>query len=266
MSNIFGLNAWRDYDNWDPQAPIVLLFGDSWFWYPIPGVGNLADKFNDFGRAQALSLVSVGDIGLEIGDPGRHILYELSTFLQWESSTVDLIAVSGGGNDFAGPDDLDPLMQPGNKTDPKSWFKEDALKDLFQRVRTGYERVIHLRDTFCPDIAILTHSYDYAHASGKGFLFFSPWIKPSFEKLGVPDALRPALVKVIIDRLAQVQKDLAKKNKNYKFVDTRGSLTAAEWSNEIHPTGEGFRKIAGKFFPEFRKRFPDWVVKPKWLK
>jgi len=37
----------------------VLLYGDSWFWSPIPGVGNLADKFNDFGCGQAMSLVSI---------------------------------------------------------------------------------------------------------------------------------------------------------------------------------------------------------------
>ena len=265
MPNVFGLNAWREYDNVSPQAPIVLLFGDSWFWYPIPGVGNLADRFNDFGRLQAMSMVSIGDVGLEIGDPGKALLYQLSTFLQWESQTVDLIAVSGGGNDFAGPDDLDPLLQAGSKTNPKSWFKPDALKALFQRVQAGYERVIHLRDTFCPDVAILTHCYDYAHASGKGLLFFSPWIKPSFDKFAVPAALRPALVEIIIDRLADVQKKLAKDNDNYKFVDLRGTLTAAEWSNEIHPTAAGFSKLAGHFLPEFQKRFPEWVVKPKWL-
>jgi hypothetical protein len=265
MPNIFGLNEWRNHDNLDLQAPLVLLFGDSWFWYPIPGVGSLADKFNDFGRAQALSLVSIGDVGMEIGDPGKPLLYQLSTFLQWEAGTVDLIAVSGGGNDFAGPDDLDPLMRSGNPNAPKSWFKKAEMDDLFQRIRAGYERVIYLRDTFCPGVTILTHAYDYAHASGRGFLTFSPWIKPSFDTFKVPDALRPALVKIIIDRLALVQTQLAKQTKNYKFINTRGSLTAAEWSNEIHPTREGFQKLAGKFFPQFKSRFPDWVVKPKWL-
>jgi len=265
MPNIFGLNAWRDYDAWNPQAPLVLLFGDSWFAYPIPEVGNLADKFNDFNPLQAMSLVAIGDIGLEIGDPGKHFLYQLSTFLQWEADTVDMIAVSGGGNDFAGPDDLDPLMKQGNATDPKSWFDEAALKALFKSVRAGYERVVHLRDTFCPQVPILTHAYDYAHASGKAVLWLSPWIKPSFDKFGVPDKLRAGAVKVIIDRLAQVQRDLAKKHQNYRFVDTRGTLTAADWSNEIHPTGEGFRKIAGKFFPAFKQQFPDWIAKPKWL-
>jgi hypothetical protein len=266
MANIFGLNAWREYDDWNPQAPLVLLFGDSWFWYPIPGVGNLADKFNDFGYLQALALVSIGDVGMEIGDPGKHILHEIAAFLEWEARTVDLIAVSGGGNDFAGPDDLDPLMQRGNATDPKSWFKNDALPDLFRRVRVGYERVIHLRDTFCPDVTILTHSYDYAYASGKGFLFLSPWIKPSFDKFGVPDKLRPKVINLIIDGLANVQKTLSRKTRKYKFVETRGTLTPEEWSNEIHPTSDGFCKIAGKFFPEFKRGFPDWVIEPKWLK
>ena len=265
MPNIFGLDKWRTYEGADPQAPLVLLYGDSWFWYPIPGVGSLADKFNDFGYAQSIPFVSIGDIGMEIGDPGKRILYELAAFMQWEAGAVDLIAVSGGGNDFAGPEDLDPLMKPGSATNPDSWFIKKEMDELFKRVRKGYERVVYLRDTFCPHVTILTHAYDYAHASGKGFLTFSPWIKPSFDTCGVPEALRPQLVRVIINRLAQVQLQLAKQVKNYKFVNTRGTLTAAEWSNEIHPTEEGFRKIAGKFYPQFRSRFPDWVVKPKWL-
>src|SRR5262245_46499662 len=230
MSNIFGLDAWHHFDAQDPQAPITLLFGDSWFWYPIPGVGSLADKFNDFWYLQEISFVSIGAIGMEIGTPGKQILSDLATFFQWESQTVDLIAVSGGGNDFAGPDDLDPLLQKGNATDPKSWFKKAELDALFQRVKAGYERVIHLRDTFSPDVTILTHCYDYAHASGKGLLFFSPWIKPSFDKFKVPLALRPGLIEIIIDRLAQVQASLAKNNARYKFIDTRGTLQAADWS------------------------------------
>src|SRR6185436_10108016 len=106
MANIFGLNAWRDYADWNPLAPLVLCFGDSWVAYPMPDAGSLADKFNDFNPLQEMTFVAIGDVGVEIGDPGKLFLYQLAHFLEWEAGELDTIVVSGGGNDFAGPEDL----------------------------------------------------------------------------------------------------------------------------------------------------------------
>lgn len=263
MALKFGLTEWQQYHPRDDgNAPIVLCFGDSWFWYPIPGIGNLCNRFLDYGRYQSIDIVAIGDNGMEIAVPGKGLLNQLTTFLQWESETVDMIVVSGGGNDFAGPEDLDPLLKKGNGSSAGSWLKKKATDDLFENIKKGYERVVHLRETFCPEVPIVTHCYDYAHATGEGVLWFSPWIKPSFDKIGVPDKLRCEVIKIIIDRLADVQLGCA--GSDYQFVDTRGLLSADDWANELHPTEEGFDKIARPFYPVFEKYFPDWVRKPKW--
>jgi hypothetical protein len=175
MALKFGLDNWRQYQpRDDSNAPIVLAFGDSWFWYPIPGIGNLSNRFLDFGRYQAIDFVAIGKYGMEIAYPGKGILGDLTTFLQWEGKTVDMIAISGGGNDFAGADDLDPLLKKGKPNNVKSWFKTKETNDLFSSVRTGYERIIYLRNTFCPTVPLVTHCYDYAQVTGKGLLWFSP--------------------------------------------------------------------------------------------
>ncbi|MDO8179507.1 MAG: hypothetical protein Q7T62_14800 [Undibacterium sp.] len=264
MALKFGLSNWQKYQpRNDDNAPIVLCFGDSWFWYPVPGIGSLSNRLLEFGRYQAIDIAAIGKVGMEIASPGKNVLSELTTFLQWESKTIDMIAISGGGNDFAGADDLDPLLQQGKAGDAISWFKDQETEALFDRIATGYERIIYLRDTFCPTVPIVTHCYDYAQPTGKGFLWFSPWIKPSLEKIGMPPALHAEAIAYIIDQLATVQQSLA--GPLYHFLDTRGLLALEDWSNELHPTGEGFNKIARPFYPVFEKYFPDWVRKPKWF-
>lgn len=262
MALKYGLSDWQQYQpRDDTNAPIVLCFGDSWFWYPIPGIGNLSNRLLDFGRYQAIDIAVIGKNGMEVAYPGKGILSDLTTFLQWESKTVDMIAISGGGNDFAGAEDLDPLLKKGTGT-AASWFKKKETDDLFASIKAGCQRIIYLRDTFCPSVPIVTHCYDYAHASGKGLLWFSPWLKPSFDKIGMPPTLHADAVKFIIDRLADVLQSFS--GSLYHFVDTRGLLEPDDWANELHPTGEGFNKIARPFYPVFDQYFPDWVRKPKW--
>lgn len=263
MALKFGLSEWQQYQpRDDANAPIVLCFGDSWFWYPIPGIGNLANRLLEFGRYQSIDIAAIGKVGMEIAYPGKQLLTELTTFFQWESKTLDMVIVSGGGNDFAGADDLDPVVKTGDSSGVMSWFDIDELDALFARVKSGYERIIYLRDTFCPGIPIVTHCYDYPQANGARLLWFSPWIKPSLDKVRMPETMRVDAVCVIIDRLAQVQQEL--QDDRYIFIDTRNLLDFEDWSNELHPTGEGFNKIARPFYPVFERYFPDWVRKPKW--
>ncbi len=264
MALKYGLAAWQQYHPRDDAgAPVVLCFGDSWFWYPIPGVGNLCDRFLDFGRGQSLDICAIGVNGMEIALPGKAMLNDLTTFLQWEAETVGMIVVSGGGNDFAGPEDLDPLLRKGSGSSAGSWLRKKAVDKLFSDVRKGYQRIVYLRDIFCPGVPIVTHCYDYAHATGKGLLWLSPWLKPSFDALKVPQGLRCEIVRIFIDGLAAVQLGLA--GTRYHFVDTRGLLSAGDWANELHPTREGFNKIARPFYAAFEKIFPDRVGKPTWF-
>jgi lysophospholipase L1-like esterase len=263
MALTFGMQNWQQYQRNDPGAPLILCFGDSWIQYPFHQDGNLANRFLDFGKFQAMDIVGLGENGMEIGDPGKSNLHTLTTFLKFESQTVDMIIVSGGGNDFAGSDDLLPLLKVGNANDVGSWFKAQETAALFARITRGYERVVQLRDTFCPTVPIVTHCYDYAPPTGIGLLGFSPWIRPALDQVGMPKAMQPEAVRYIIDHLAQVQQSLA--GPLYHFVDTRNALGAGDWDNELHPTFSGFNKIAAKFYPVIAEAFPEWVRKPKWL-
>jgi lysophospholipase L1-like esterase len=264
MALTFGMVDWGNCTRNDPGAPLILCFGDSWIQYPFPRSGNLCNRFLDFGRFQGMDIVALGESGMEIGEPGKSNLYTLTNFLKFESQTVDMIIVSGGGNDFAGTDDLLPLLKVGNDNDVGSWFKAQETAELFARVTRGFERVIHLRNTFCPSVPIVSHCYDYAPPTGRGLLAFSPWIRPALDQIGMPRPMQVGAVRYIIDHLARVQQSLAT-TPAYHFVDTRNSLREDDWDNELHPTHDGFNKIATKFFPVIAETFPDWVRRPKWM-
>jgi hypothetical protein len=263
MPLTFDLTEWRDHIR--PPTPLVLCFGDSWMHYPFHKDGNLPNRFLQFSAGQSFDIMVLGQNGMEIGAPGKANLHTLTTFLGFERETVEMIVLSGGGNDFAGADDLLPLLKFGVEDDITSWFKAQETAALFSRITRGYENLIYLRDTFCPAAPIVTHCYDYAPPTGKGLLAFSPWIRPALQQIGMPAALHDDAVRYIIDHLAQVQQELAKATKNYHFVDTRNSLQDSDWDNELHPTFDGFNKIAARFYPVFAQLLPQWVRKPAWL-
>lgn len=263
MALFFDLIQWRD--RLPEPVPTILCFGDSWIHYPFHKDGNLTNRFLQFGKNQGFEIMALGQNGMEIGAPGKGNLYNLSTLLSFEKDTVQMIVISGGGNDFAGADDLLPLLKVGKPDDITSWFKVPETTALFARITRGYENVIHLRDTFCPNAPIVTHCYDYAPPTGKGLLGFSPWIRPALDQVGMPVELHGAAVRYIIDHLAIVQKEMELQHPPYHFVDTRESLQDNDWDNELHPTFSGFNKIASRFYPEFAKAFPHWVSKPAWV-
>ncbi len=263
MPLTFDLTEWRDHVR--PAAPLILCFGDSWIHYPFHRDGNLSNRFLQFGENQSFDIMALGQNGMEISAPGKGNLYTLSTFLGFERDAVQMIVISGGGNDFAGADDLLPLLKFGNAGDITSWFKAPETAALFARITRGYENVIHLRDTFCRNAAIVTHCYDYAPPNGQGLLGFSPWIRPALQQVGMPVELHGEAVRYIIDHLANVQKKLAGRHPPYFFVDTRNALEEGDWDNELHPTFAGFDKIAARFYPVFAEQFPEWTSKPHWV-
>ena len=125
--------------------------------------------------------------------------------------------------------------------------------------------MISLRDTFCPEVPIITHCYDYAHPDGRGLLGFSPWIRPALDQIGMPRPMQAQAVRYIIDHLAKVQQELAHTTPLFTFVDTRNALGGTDWDNELHPTFAGFNKIAARFYPAIAQAFPEWTRKPAWL-
>ncbi len=236
----------------DGAVPSILAIGDSWFWYPLPG-GSLASSLARLCAANQHTLLAFGNNGAEAFDYVNGVYAGgVERALARYGDGCSAVFVSGGGNDFAGFSDLRPLLG----VDCSACVTEDAcfnhgtepgtIEELFERVKRYYIELIDRIAARVPAAArIFVHSYDYALPSGTAVIGSKAWLKPALVAASVPAALRTACVRYIIDqfalRLSELEGSYARR---VVFVDSRGTLAAADWANELHPTAGGFGKIA----------------------
>ncbi|MEZ5331866.1 MAG: hypothetical protein R2991_07385 [Thermoanaerobaculia bacterium] len=101
---------------------------------------------------------------------------------------------------------------------------------------------------------VLVNSYDYVRASGQkakflGLAVAGPWIEPAFEEKGVPQALRPAVIEILIDSFAAMLDAVAVSPVaagRFVRVETR-NVVAGRWKDEIHPSRTGAIAVADVF-------------------
>ena len=236
----------------DGVVPSILGIGDSWFWYPLPG-GSLANSLARLVAANQHTMLVFGNNGAEAFDYVDGVYAAgVDRALVRYGTGLSAVFVSGGGNDFAGFNDLRPILG----LDCSACVTEDAcfnhgaapgtIEELFDRVKRYYIELIDEIAARIPAAArIFVHNYDYALPTGKAVIGKSGWLKPALVAAQVPASLRAACVRYIIDqfslRLADLQTSYAGR---VVFVDSRGTLGPNDWANELHPTAGGFGKIA----------------------
>ena len=243
------------------RSASILAIGDSWFWYLFPG-GSLLNQLGPLVATKQHTILAVGNNGAEAYDyvHGKYKNIVAQT-LKFHGDGVSAVFISGGGNDFAGLNDLLPLLnedcssaqsagecfKPGNGT--------GTLDKLMSDINQAYTLLIGQIMVKCPTgVKIFVHNYDYAIPSGKGvFGGGSTWLKKSLEDARVPPQLQQSCIRLIVDRFSQELAVVrAQGNGQVVFVDARGTLGPGDWANELHPTPAGFRKLALKWEPELR--------------
>lgn len=252
--------AWPYYNEDEMQAevgaPDILGIGDSWFHYPIC---NLLISLND-ALAQRFSILALGKVGANATDYVQSrfkdaLAMSVSTYRQ----KLRAVMISGGGNDFAGLRDFTAIIQPSCRmaTSVADCFRAGQPDVLLNQVEQAYRTVIRtIRDNGFAG-PVFTHNYDYAIPTGKGFLGFGQWLKAPMALAEVPAPLCEPLVNFMITELGR---RLAALNGNLQpivFLDTAGTLSRAEWANELHPKPKGFEKLVQlKWEPALRQVLP----------
>ncbi|MEY4729218.1 MAG: hypothetical protein RL020_376, partial [Pseudomonadota bacterium] len=164
---------------------------------------------------------------------------------------IKAILFSGGGNDFIG--NLLTMLEPdcSAKTSAAACFRQATVDAEFARIADAYRELIALRDRHRPGVPIITHQYDYAIPSDKGVFWFGSWVKTRLDHAQVPPHLHIGITRILIDRfiatLAALEDDL------FIVVPTAGTLTAADWQDEIHPSRGGIKKLIPKFERELKR-------------
>lgn len=234
----------------DGVFPTVLAIGDSWFWYPFFG-GSLINYLGPIVATQSNIILAKGNNGAEAREyvDGKYAS-AVKTALKLYGDGLRAVFISGGGNDFAGFNDLRPLLQEDctGKADASSCFRSGVggLDAFLESTEDYYRRLIGLVYTYTKlDCVIVMHSYDYAIPNGNGLGHDKGWLGPALDDAKVPVALRPLCMRHLIDAFhARLQALTVLDPAHLLVVDSRGQLADGDWANELHPTKSGFKKVA----------------------
>jgi lysophospholipase L1-like esterase len=249
----FFFESIQDHPNW----PIVISEGDSWFSFPIHA--NTIDDLDEMAqhKMSLLRLEQSGDKALRIiGGSQKAKLADLL-----KRYKVNALLFSGGGNDVVGEDLLPLLNQWQAGMTWQQCINETTTKARFDRLQSAYLDLVHLRNENRPNCLIYIHGYDWAIPSGQGATMWGikvgPWMKQYLVQKGINDAAdQKAIIHELLRRFNAMLDGIAINPKVVR-VQTLGTLAENEWNDELHPSREGFQKIAGKFREKLHEQFPD---------
>jgi len=254
-----------------PDRLTIIAEGDSWFGYPRKNLlfgpnANildwLADKMSR--RINLLRLESNGDELLEmLSGEQKYRLFEL---LERYGNSINFLLLSGGGNDLLGQYDLPFLLTPGHyqpgMTAPDC-INSRQLDRKLELLRLSLLNLMEIRNVLAPDCHIITHTYDIAIPSNRGLHLLGgvigkwfdtdAWVKPYLDRKGIPADVQEAIVRIILSRFAEVLLTLKHEpetNGRFNVIQTQGTLRPGhehDWADEIHPSSDGFEKIADLF-------------------
>jgi hypothetical protein len=247
-----------------PGRLVMLTEGDSWFSYPLNN--NIADYVEI--RNKDLSILRLehnGDEAREIFGAGSEQLKNIKAYLK--RYPVDALLLSAGGNDLVARE-LKKLLNP--KVRGATWqsaVKVGYLTTVLDDIVAAYTRLLDTRDALRPKCVVFAHSYCYFEPTGRkatgpfGLGKAGPWMRPVLEAKNIdPDTEGREVAKHLVDELHARLMSLAATRARFKVIDMRGGLPVDDlhWSDEIHPSGTGFERLAGNFWvPALEAQFPE---------
>ncbi|MFT4095639.1 MAG: GDSL-type esterase/lipase family protein [Rhodoblastus sp.] len=239
----------------DGTTPILVI-GDSWLsdTAPYPSLrGALAGRgyVDEFDQ----DFASLGRFLHEMASPGA--LDQVARFFDnigpGEASPA-CIVLGGGGNDVCQPVSNVPLTALYRMTRDRggqgdALIEQEVGKFIDEELH-GHLATVVGRLQEMTDIPIVVHAYDHPIPNGSGFWLGGPWLKPIFDYRSMNDLpTNTAVMKALIDRLnGAVARVAAANPQKVTHVNLTGTLAndATLWSNELHPTREGYALLAEK--------------------
>lgn len=234
-------------------APILLAEGDSWFEFPI----WLEDTIDHLNKDHLIFCLS------EAGDELKGMVAEaeyvdvLENLVGKLDLNIRAVLLSGGGNDIVGKPLHDFLRnyQPGAAAG--DLIVKTKFRQRLEEIIENYKTVIGFINRTYPDTPIFIHSYDHAVPLPAQGLKIPPkdgWLGKWFRKRGFPNgSVQAEVVKELIDRFhGALETEIAGAAdlRNVHLVDCRG-IVGDDWNDELHPTDEGFARVADKFRKAF---------------
>lgn len=240
----------------DNQKPHILAIGDSWFWFPKNNLLNPIFKHFNSGKC----ILALGNNGAEaveyVGKKYRDAIQ--STLDAW-SGSIEAVLISGGGNDFAGLDDMFRIIRTRCEgfTAVDECFNSAQPGQIFDEVGDAYRQLIDMVLASAPHAKIFLHNYDRAIPTGKGFVGLGNWLKEPMKRARIAPGLHQGIVCRLLFEFTKRLKAQCARSSQVTFVDSariggisrpedirgKGTLASTEWGDELHPKPRGFNKI-----------------------
>jgi hypothetical protein len=248
------------------RRPVLVAEGDSWFQFPF----FIAETITQLGRDYLISCLSAA------GDTARNMVFgpvaprkqEYMKELDRQAARVKGFLLSAAGNDIIGEDeeagDGTPVLRkilknPGTgTTDPEAYINRGELEGRIDFLRRAYVSVVTTirQDPRFTALPILVHGYDVPFPYPWGpddrrnpvWAAKDRWLGRTFTAANIVGDIRQMILARLIDRLYEMLHDVAAQFPHVHVVDCRGAVPAlAEWADEIHPSSDGFAKVADRF-------------------
>lgn len=248
-----------------------LAEGDSWFTIGAIPSSNLLYELRLKKPTIVLNLGYPGDTIANISQLSANTEFSRRLAHPNWASDWNAILLSGGGNDLIDrAADIILSTPTGAGKKAADYVDAEQLATFRKDVQAGYRRIVALRDADkSPNKGkpIIVHTYDYPTPRPAPATFLivpitKPWMHPVFEAHQVPKTLRIKIAERLLDALAEALLELESELPAFHVVDTRNSLQRAaidakgnsgDWLNEIHPNGDGYRKIAEQLATKLNK-------------
>ncbi|MBC7991647.1 MAG: hypothetical protein H7Z15_00195 [Rhizobacter sp.] len=251
---------------------LVYAEGDSWFdkFTPLPSSGtNLLDAIRTPFMTAVVDVAHIGDEARDMvrGHQARQ------TRAMFKLFSFNAILLSAGGNDlknvFA---DLFDTKASANDGFTSTFQNKDLSRlahpasytEFFDEVVRNIGRFIDLRNSAKDPVTraapIFVHGYDYLQPRPAQANIFTltrggpgPWLHKPLKAAGLSDEQMRAATDAVVDEMNRQLAQVIAPLPNVHVIDQRGLLTPAEpgttgqnadWLDEIHPSKEGFNKLA----------------------
>jgi len=255
------LQRFIDATHRDPALPRVYCLGDSWFQLPLKPI-DLHKQLRGLFAGDALFVNnavpgrSTAEIKRQFPALTRHL----------GALEIDVLLVSMGGNDITGHELAEYLKHPdepqkrGPYAAPLPAIVERHVRlasfhSAMNTLEEDFQRVIDIRDRYRRGCPVLLHSYAYPVPNGRratrlgGIFKAGPWLKPHLVAAGLKTlADKKALMRWLVDEFHARLERLAARNANVRVIDSRKAVKDGEWSDEIHPTDDGYERIAREYW------------------
>lgn len=238
----------------------ILVEGDSWCRYMIGFAFPWHLEKLDNKRNHVNNVASPGDTASEMlsGKKARRLRRDIKRG-PGRNRKYDVIIFSGGGNDLLANGQFSQYLNPYQPGMTASQvIHASNLRKKLDLLEEYYLKLIQMRDQESPQTKIYLNAYDFAQASGIGVCGRDGWLEPHLLDAGVPDSLHEDVVAEFLSRFERKLNSISKKHGNDDIIviNTQGTLSSDDWENEIHPTKNGFKKIAKKFQAQLEADFP----------